>query len=125
MLSLVYERLREREYEVHTGCLRARHFCHKLTEMVALPVPARITSAMRRFYRDGGQALRALDRDAMAAVLAFQRHPRGIAPLHFLYEWSPLLMEAEQRRISVPLMAFLERLRVSGVTSSHSGTEKL
>lgn len=94
--------------------------------MVALPVPARITSAMRRFYRDGGQAFfRALDKDATAAVQAFQHHPRGIAPVHLLYEWAPLLMEAEQQRISVLLGSFLERLRVSDVVASPVGTERL
>ena len=93
--------------------------------MIALPVPARITSAMRRFYRDGGQAFfRALDKDATAAVRAFQQHPRGIAPVHLLYEWAPLLMEAEQARISVLLDAFLERLRVSEVIAAHARTEK-
>lgn len=92
--------------------------------MIALPVPARIKSAMRLFYRDSGQAFfRALDKDASAAVRLFQQNPRGIAPLQFLYEWSPLLMEAEQGRISVLLDSFLERLRVSDVIAAHVETE--
>lgn len=93
--------------------------------MIALPVPARIKSAMRRLYRDGGQAFfRALDKDASAAVLTFRQNPRGISPLQFLYEWSPLLMEAEQARISVLLDAFLERLRVNDVIAAQAETEK-
>jgi hypothetical protein len=36
--------------------------------MIALPVPARIKSAMGRFYRDRGQAFfRALDKDPLVA----------------------------------------------------------
>lgn len=96
-----------------------------LPVMVALPVPTRVKSAMQRFYRDGGQAFfRALDKDAAAAVLAFRQHPRGIAPLHFFFEWSPLLMEAEQRRINVLLDEFLARLRAGDANASQAGTER-
>lgn len=94
--------------------------------MVALPVPARIKTAMAAFYWDGGHAFfRALDKDADAAVLTFRQHPRGIAPLHLLYEWAPLLMEAEQQRISVLLDAFLKRLRVSDVIACNAGNDQL
>lgn len=85
----------------------------------------RVRSAVRGFYADGGVAFwRAFERDADAAVCMFRRHPQSIAPLHRLYEWMPLVMEAEQRRIIVLLERYADRLRVNAVIASSLKAEQ-
>lgn len=74
-----------------------------------------VRSALRGFYRNEGRDFwRVFENDPDAALRAFADQPEQFGEVQLLYDFAPLIMRREHRRIIGLLEVYLARLHANG-----------